>query len=501
MSYGENAALAAAEAALRAQQDEFESNTNFLQIGPLYTNEKVIVRFCHDPRLPSPFVVYYHKVPRAQGKGDERVQCLQDLDVACPMCALAGVRGEKRVKGRMPSVAWWLFSTRVVYLEQLPNQNWPKRHTVHLDEQGRAYFWQKAMSAGGQGSFQYHPNGIHPGQTHGAPWEFEGFRFWIGSLHMRANNGARIQSLTRDIAAMCRCGQTVGASYQAQPAKVQPAGWSCSECGAPIGAFDPSVAPHTTCISCRVQMTPDEKVTCTAGCRSPRRARLTDCYVEIKRTGNGKETSYDFKALPFSEADPSHILQPQADGKFPVPTLKEVFQVDPEAILRLLAERRLLPNNPSQAGGFGGAPQGATGWGSPQSTGGGWGGQQQPQQQGGGWGGPQQQPQQQLGGGWGGQPQGAFGGAPQGGPPAGGFGATPQAPATSGWGPPPPAGLPSPPPASGPAAPPGAPPPVASPHGPPPAFVPGAPPPPAAAPGGPPPAVVPGGPLFWNQRG
>ncbi len=356
------------DAMRRAQEAQDQAESGFgnedwkHRIGPVYKHEKLTVRFGFHPSRVSPFVARYHKVQKAQGRGAEKVICLQEADLPCEACQFAANPREKRVKRRSNFAAFWLFSTRVVWFEQTHDNPDGRRNTEHLDMEGRSFCWDKPNAR-----FVHHPNGVHPGRTNGWRWEYEGWKFWEGNLHALANNTSRIMVLQQESAGLCLCGQIAGDGPFRGPAQVISQGWLCSECEQPLSGFDPGISARAMCPRCRTEMVPDERIACSASCGNPRRGSIYDRYVVITKPSDGKETAYEFKGQPFAPPAPEHSLD-SFNGDFPFPDLSEILKADPAEMRRVLTENRIIAG---QAGGHGGAPQGAAGWGGAPQFGGG----------------------------------------------------------------------------------------------------------------------------------
>lgn len=80
--------------------------------------------------------------------------------------------------------------------------------------------------------------------------------------------------------------------------KITTIGYVCPECANPLEPDDPN--EEQKCFECStkskpVMVLPVERVECSKGCKKPRRALLADVWVNLTRSGERTETTYNFE--------------------------------------------------------------------------------------------------------------------------------------------------------------------------------------------------------------
>lgn len=256
------------------------------EVWTLIPGESVIVRFVGGPQ--EPHIFYQHGFSRLPGKGFEKGICNRPDD--CPLCVASSVPGEKRVKRASPYAAFTVYSTRKMQLIPFTREDGStgnRTQPIRVNEAGETI----TKDTSGNTIVVTNPDNSVPTQD-------EGLKIWCGSLHPKAANADQILALDSQLQKICQCGSRVGTGLNARPAEIH---------------------EH------------DGVLVCTADCGDPKRGSLTDCYVQITRRGQGTDTTYTFRPLPFSTPNETHTLESL--------DLATIYKADPEEALEKLAER------------------------------------------------------------------------------------------------------------------------------------------------------------------
>lgn len=115
------------------------------------------------------------------------------------------------------------------------------------------------------------------------PAKMVGARCWL----MPESRANEVYGLVDDLEKKCaNCGG----------GKILHKGWSCgnTECGKSLKNVDVDDGIRVKCKACGEKKLPVESISCK-GCDDPRRARLSDAVIKVRRTGSGKnDTAYNF---------------------------------------------------------------------------------------------------------------------------------------------------------------------------------------------------------------
>tara|TARA_Y100000593_G_C4293694_1_gene329515 strand:+ start:684 stop:1703 length:1020 start_codon:yes stop_codon:yes gene_type:complete len=300
------------------------------EIWALIPDESVIVRFVGGPA--EPYIFHQHGFARHPERGFEKGICLGGN--ACPMCSAAAVPGERRVKRATPYAAFSIYSTRKMLkipTETQDGKTYNKKEPLRVNSDGEHIYKLN-------GNVSIHQGGVDP-RANQYETEDEGTKIWCGSLHPKANNADKLLALDMRLQKLCQCGSTVGEGMSARPAGITVEGHSCEECGENLNYSSDSVG-DAVCSSCGHVGVPNEALSCTANCGSPKRGGLTHCYVRVTRRGAGTDTTYDFTPLPFSSSE--HPLE-QKD-------LKTIYAPNGESVNEMLLIRGITPGGGSTQG-------------------------------------------------------------------------------------------------------------------------------------------------------
>ena len=256
------------------------------EVWSLIPDESIVVRFVGGPA--EPHIFSQHGFSRLPNKGFEKGICSRPED--CILCAAASVPGEKRVKRSSPYAAFTVYSTRQMQMIPWQRDDGSSGHRtqpVRVNEAGEYI----TKDTSGRTVVVTNPSLEHPVQD-------EGLKIWCGSLHPKAANADQILALDTQLQKVCQCATRVGTGLNARPAEIH---------------------EH------------DGVLVCTADCGNPKRGSLTACYVQITRRGQGTDTTYTFRPLPFSEPNEEHTLE--------CLNLAEVYKPDPQDQAAKLEER------------------------------------------------------------------------------------------------------------------------------------------------------------------
>ena len=261
------------------------------EVWSLIPDESIVVRFVGGPA--EPHIFSQHGFSRLPNKGFEKGICSRPDE--CVLCMAASVPGEKRVKRASPYAAFTVYSTRKMQLIPFQREDGStgnRTQPIRVNEAGE-YITKDTSGR------TVVVNAPDPQDS----LADEGLKIWCGSLHPKAANADQILALDTQLQKVCQCGKRVGTGLNARPAEIH---------------------EH------------DGVLVCTADCGNPKRGSLTACYVQITRRGQGTDTTYHFRPLPFSEPNEEHVLE-----SLP---LAEVYKADPADQAQKLEERGISPS-------------------------------------------------------------------------------------------------------------------------------------------------------------
>ncbi len=262
------------------------------EVWSLIPDESITVRFVGGPT--EPHIFQQHGFARHATRGFEKGICTRPQE--CVLCMAASVPGEKRVKRASPYAAFTVYSTRKMRLVPFTRNDGTqgtRREPVRVNEAG------EYIVKGTDGRTV-----VVTDLDMSGSFEDEGLKVWCGSLHPKAANADQILALDTQLQKVCQCGSKVGSGLSARPAEIH---------------------DH------------DGVLVCTADCGNPRRGSLTSCYVQITRRGQGTDTTYHFRPLPFSEANAEHTLESL--------DLRDIYKADLDANQEMLEARGINPSS------------------------------------------------------------------------------------------------------------------------------------------------------------
>ena len=123
----------------------------------------------------------------------------------------------------------------------------------------------------------------------------EGKRYW----DMAPKHAQGLQESARKLGK--ECASCNGAN------RLELVGHICSNCGEPLSGI-PEGARKVLCPGCNQETRPDEDLECGGKCENPKRRRITDCWMEVKRIGDGTSTMYSFDPERPSDLDGDDCL-------------------------------------------------------------------------------------------------------------------------------------------------------------------------------------------------
>ena len=139
-------------------------------------------------------------------------------------------------------------------------------------------------------------------------------------------------------------------------------GHECSYCGSAVNVpLDPKGQPlyeaQLRCPACHNDVNAEPSVRCSEGCEDAEPMRLSDCWVDVTRSGGGKSTTYSFTAMPPSPLTEAEVRITPLDFANKKPG-------DPNEVARLCGianpwGQQVQPGWPQQP------PTGAPAWGQP----------------------------------------------------------------------------------------------------------------------------------------
>jgi hypothetical protein len=295
--YNRQAADAAREAASSQGAQYDDSWKHRLR---LVDGETLMVRFIRT-NLPGQDPYNFSKHGTATRNS---VQCTRPAN--CPLCNAVALLQANRsnsdvVKSPSARTAWQVLSCRVMF-KDVPTDKGKKRDVpMHVNSNNQPLHVRR----GGQGQ----PDVItpYPGGRHELDgvyaWAYEGLKFLEVSNTKKVPQTQFLFDLDAELEQTCQCGNLTSGPIRT-PAKVAVVAHACAKCGTQYPVGDPAHA--IVCQACKHAGTPVEVLACEANCGNPRRGGLNESYVLISQTGQGKDTTITFKALPPGPLMPEH---------------------------------------------------------------------------------------------------------------------------------------------------------------------------------------------------
>lgn len=278
----------------------------------IFAGETAIVRFYGDfegQNMPILAVTHYgHHLPRGQ-QYHNCTSNLENSDVPCVFCHVIDKMGNKDIK-RQNRAYFWLKDFRKIH--KLENE-------VQILKPGVPFVPGKRYAAEDYTKTKYvpcsAPKRICSYCNQGGPPQINGYRHWE-LANQYADMLVSQQAAIRD---NCRCGakdeegngtiQVV--QYICGNQNVQWADGSVSPCGQPVD-FDPNQGrPVAFCGTCNQTLPPLEEIGCTH-CENPERCDLQDFLFKVTRTGDKKDTVYNFEPLQFKPPTAEELAEAQA---------------------------------------------------------------------------------------------------------------------------------------------------------------------------------------------